>query len=61
MDSSDSDVTYSAWFCVITSFRDQKMHKLVFDEGGLPDGTEVAYYSRGKVPSLLFFTLFLSS
>ncbi|XP_019234167.1 PREDICTED: uncharacterized protein LOC109214681 isoform X2 [Nicotiana attenuata] len=28
--------------------RDQKMHKLVFDEGGLPDGTEVAYYSRGK-------------
>ncbi|KAF3682542.1 putative transcription factor MYB48-like [Capsicum annuum] len=28
--------------------RDQKMHKLVFEEGGLPEGTEVAYYSRGK-------------
>ncbi|CAN4118882.1 unnamed protein product [Withania somnifera] len=28
--------------------RDQKMHKLVFEEGGLPEGTELAYYSRGK-------------
>ncbi|KAK4377719.1 hypothetical protein RND71_004015 [Anisodus tanguticus] len=28
--------------------RDQRMHKLVFEEGGLPEGTEVAYYSRGK-------------
>ncbi|XP_015056110.1 uncharacterized protein LOC107002562 [Solanum pennellii] len=28
--------------------RDQKMHRLVFEEGGLPEGTEVAYYSRGK-------------
>ncbi|XP_051152448.1 uncharacterized protein LOC127266298 [Andrographis paniculata] len=28
--------------------RDQKMHKLIFESGGLPDGTEVAYYSRGK-------------
>ncbi|CAN4117156.1 unnamed protein product [Withania somnifera] len=28
--------------------RDQKMHRLIFEEGGLPDGTEVAYYSRGK-------------
>ncbi|KAK4343079.1 hypothetical protein RND71_038895 [Anisodus tanguticus] len=28
--------------------KDQKMHWLVFEEGGLPDGTEVAYYSRGK-------------
>ncbi|XP_059296289.1 uncharacterized protein LOC132049482 isoform X1 [Lycium ferocissimum] len=28
--------------------RDHKMHKLVFEEGGLPEGTEVAYYSRGK-------------
>lgn len=25
------------------------MHKLVFENGGLPDGTEVAYYSNGKV------------
>lgn len=59
MDSSDSDVTYSAWFCVITSFRDQKMHKLVFDEGGLPDGTEVAYYSRGKVAEHLLYDCFI--
>lgn len=25
------------------------MHWLVFEEDGLPDGTEVAYYSHGKV------------
>lgn len=25
------------------------MHKLVFEEDVLPDGTEVAYYSRGQV------------
>lgn len=36
------------------------MHKLVFEEGGLPDGTEVAYYARGQVcmnftKKLLFF------
>ncbi|XP_022861949.1 increased DNA methylation 1-like [Olea europaea var. sylvestris] len=24
------------------------MHKIVFEDGGLPDGTEVAYYSHGK-------------
>ncbi|KAI3472018.1 hypothetical protein Pfo_028706 [Paulownia fortunei] len=28
--------------------KDQRMHKLVFENGGLPDGTEVAYYSNGK-------------
>ncbi|XP_022860542.1 uncharacterized protein LOC111381065 isoform X1 [Olea europaea var. sylvestris] len=28
--------------------KDQRMHKLVFEDGGLPDGTEVAYYSHGK-------------
>lgn len=28
--------------------KDQNMHRLVFEEGGLPDGTEVGYYSRGK-------------
>lgn len=50
-------------FLIVTviAFRDQKMHWLVFEEGGLPDGTEVAYYSRGKVPSIPFCTLFLSS
>lgn len=29
--------------------RDQRLHKLVFEECGLPDGTEVAYYARGQV------------
>ncbi|KAL1351979.1 hypothetical protein AAHE18_06G133400 [Arachis hypogaea] len=28
--------------------KDQRLHKLVFEENGLPDGTEVAYYARGK-------------
>ncbi|KAM7531674.1 hypothetical protein LguiB_035084 [Lonicera macranthoides] len=28
--------------------KDQRMHWLVFEEDGLPDGTEVAYYSHGK-------------
>lgn len=28
--------------------KDQKMHRLVFEDGGLPDGTELAYYSRGQ-------------
>ncbi|XP_073144410.1 uncharacterized protein [Henckelia pumila] len=28
--------------------KDQRMHRLVFEDGGLPDGTEVAYYSHGK-------------
>ncbi|XP_020970754.1 increased DNA methylation 1 isoform X2 [Arachis ipaensis] len=28
--------------------KDQRLHKLVFEENGLPDGTEVGYYARGK-------------
>ncbi|KAK0585783.1 hypothetical protein LWI29_033955 [Acer saccharum] len=28
--------------------KDQRLHKLVFEEGGLPDGTEVGYYARGQ-------------
>ncbi|KAF5747855.1 hypothetical protein HS088_TW05G00584 [Tripterygium wilfordii] len=32
----------------LTTKRDQRLHKLVFEEGGLPDGTEVAYYGRGQ-------------
>lgn len=28
--------------------KDQRLHKLVFEEGGLPDGTELAYYVRGQ-------------
>ncbi|RVX11784.1 hypothetical protein CK203_009422 [Vitis vinifera] len=28
--------------------KDQRLHRLVFEEGGLPDGTEVAYYAGGK-------------
>lgn len=38
-----------SWPCNIFLSRDQGLHKLVFEDGGLPDGTEVAYYSRGKV------------
>uniref|UniRef100_A0A2C9V866 Zinc finger PHD-type domain-containing protein n=1 Tax=Manihot esculenta TaxID=3983 RepID=A0A2C9V866_MANES len=30
------------------TMKDQRLHKLVFEEGGLPDGTEVAYYARGQ-------------
>ncbi|XP_057424121.1 increased DNA methylation 1-like isoform X2 [Lotus japonicus] len=26
----------------------QRMHKLIFEENGLPDGAEVAYYARGQ-------------
>lgn len=29
--------------------RDLRLHKLVFEEDVLPDGTEVAYYARGQV------------
>lgn len=29
------------------------MHWLVFEEDGLPDGTEVAYYSHGKVMEII--------
>ncbi|GLT25765.1 hypothetical protein SLA2020_008740 [Shorea laevis] len=28
--------------------KDQRLHKLVFEEGGLPDGSELAYFARGK-------------
>ncbi|KAF8396499.1 hypothetical protein HHK36_018122 [Tetracentron sinense] len=28
--------------------KDLRLHKLVFEEDGLPDGTEVAYYARGQ-------------
>ncbi|GLT58952.1 hypothetical protein SLA2020_318050 [Shorea laevis] len=28
--------------------KDQRLHKLVFEDGGLPDGSEVAYFARGK-------------
>ncbi|CAI9097901.1 OLC1v1034420C1 [Oldenlandia corymbosa var. corymbosa] len=28
--------------------KDQRMHKLVFEEGGLPDGAVLTYYSRGQ-------------
>ncbi|KAI4364239.1 hypothetical protein MLD38_020359 [Melastoma candidum] len=30
------------------TIKDQRLHKLVFEEDGLPDGSEVAYYVRGK-------------
>ncbi|KAG6735414.1 hypothetical protein POTOM_061978 [Populus tomentosa] len=28
--------------------KDQRLHRLVFEEGGLPDGTELACYARGQ-------------
>ncbi|KAL5743057.1 hypothetical protein ACOSP7_029789 [Xanthoceras sorbifolium] len=30
------------------TIKDQRLHKLVFEEGGLPDGTAVGYYARGQ-------------
>ena len=29
--------------------RDNDLHRLLFMPNGLPDGTELAYYARGKV------------
>jgi hypothetical protein len=34
------------------------LHRLVFEEGGLPDGTELAYYARGQVISITYSYLF---
>ncbi|XP_022934643.1 uncharacterized protein LOC111441779 isoform X1 [Cucurbita moschata] len=30
------------------TMKDQRLHKLVFEEDGLPDGTEVAYFARAQ-------------
>ena len=35
--------------CLSDASRDLRLHKLVFEEDGLPDGTELAYYIRGQV------------
>ncbi|KAB5519898.1 hypothetical protein DKX38_024217 [Salix brachista] len=40
--------------------RDQRLHRLVFEEGGLPDGTELAYYARGQVISITYSYPFTS-
>lgn len=55
---------YTGWFVfyiyLLFSYRDQ-LHKLVFDNGGLPDGTELGYYARGQVTYLIlcvFISLF---
>lgn len=37
------------FFEYLLLLRDQRLHKLVFEEDGLPDGTEVAYFARGQV------------
>lgn len=34
---------------VTVSFRDLRLHKLVFEDDVLPDGTELGYYARGQV------------
>lgn len=41
------------------SNRDLRLHKLVFEEDILPDGTEVAYYARGQVFHISFHHLFI--
>ena len=33
--------------------RDNDLHRLLFMPNGLPDGTELAYYVKGQVSSLL--------
>lgn len=43
--ASLSNQSKAAW--KITK-KDQRMHWLVFQDGGLPDGTELAYFSRGQ-------------
>jgi hypothetical protein len=40
------------WYLIFS--RDQRLHRLVFEEGGLPDGTELAYYARGQVINITY-------
>ncbi|RXH80827.1 hypothetical protein DVH24_004741 [Malus domestica] len=52
----NSDLKAPQYFFSVFFFAEEKsvedynkrLHKLVFEEGGLPDGTEVAYYARGQ-------------
>lgn len=48
------------WISIV--FRDQRLHKLIFDESGLPDGTEVGYYACGQVELKIIksFCVFIS-
>lgn len=53
-------ICFVVWISII--FRDQRLHKLVFEDSGLPDGTEVGYYARGQVEQrscMLFYFCFL--
>jgi len=34
---------------IVFFWRDNRLHKLVFEENGLPDGSELAYYAGGQV------------
>ncbi|GFP85717.1 pol polyprotein [Phtheirospermum japonicum] len=43
--------------CLSAVKEDQRMHKLVFENGGLPNGSEVAYYSNGKMVGSLCFVM----
>lgn len=36
--------------------RDLRLHKLIFEEDGLPDGTEVGYYVHGKVVLIMSYS-----
>lgn len=42
-------MTQIFWVFKCLCYRDLGLHKLVFGENGLPDGTEVGYYVRGQV------------
>lgn len=50
-------------FCtilVVSSFafiRDNTLHRLVFEQGGLPDGTELTYRNKGEVLGIITLLL----
>lgn len=41
------------FFTRYTFLRDNDLHRLVFMPNGLPDGTTLAYYSKGQVVGLI--------
>lgn len=61
---SNLNLVYSGWFPSIKfyifpfPYRDHGVHKLVFERGGLPDGTELGYYARGQVTYLILYVVY---
>lgn len=41
--------------------RDLRMHKLVFEEDVLPDGTALSYFARGEVIYILINGIYIFS